>query len=75
MKFLLDTDTCIYALKQQRGRPTRSSREDRASGYAHRPLDTLIAAPALARELKLVSNTERGFGCVSGLDIENWARG
>jgi tRNA(fMet)-specific endonuclease VapC len=39
------------------------------------PLDTLIAAQALARELKLVSSNEREFGRVSGLAIENWARG
>jgi tRNA(fMet)-specific endonuclease VapC len=39
------------------------------------PLDTLIAAQALARELKLVSNSEKEFGRVSGLVLENWARG
>jgi len=39
------------------------------------PLDTLIAAQAIARELTLVSNNEKEFGRVSGLDLENWARG
>jgi tRNA(fMet)-specific endonuclease VapC len=133
MKFLLDTDTCIYALKQERGvlerllaharadiavsviteaelrtgaakssAPTKTARlvenflrpltvteftSSDAATYAQvrakleragtpiGPLDTLIAAQALARELKLVSNNEREFGRVSGLAIENWARG
>ena len=133
MKFLLDTDTCIYALKQERGvlerllaharadiavsviteaelrtgaakssAPTKTARlvenflrpltvteltASDAATYAKvrakleragtpiGPLDTLIASQALARELKLVSNNEREFGRVSGLAIENWARG
>jgi len=37
------------------------------------PLDTLIAAQAVARRLILVSNNERGFGRVAGLRFENWA--
>jgi tRNA(fMet)-specific endonuclease VapC len=131
MKFLLDTDTCIYALKQS---PTvlkhllAQSREDiavsviteaelrrgaakstsaaktlrlvenflrplgiveftsnDAASYAQSrakleragtpigPLDTLIAAQAVARKLVLVSNNEREFSRVTGLRIENWA--
>ena len=131
MKFLLDTDTCIYALKQN---PTvlkhllAQSREDiavsviteaelrtgaakstsaaktlrlvenflrplgiveftsnDAASYAQvrakleragtpiGPLDTLIAAQAVARKLVLVSNNEREFSRVAGLRIENWA--
>jgi len=130
MKFLLDTDTCIYALKQN---PTvlkhllTQSREDiavsviteaelrtgaakstpaaktlrlvenflrplgiieftssDAASYAQvranleragtpiGPLDTLIAAQAVARKLVLVSNNEREFSRVAGLRIENW---
>ena len=37
------------------------------------PLDTLIAAHALARELTLVTNNEREFRRVTGLRVENWA--
>ncbi len=131
MKFLLDTDTCIYALKQN---PVvirnllAQSRDDvavsviteaelrtgaaksasaaktlrlvenflrpigiveftsqDAASYAYirakleragtptGPLDTLIAAQAVARKLVLVSNNEREFGRVAGLRIENWA--
>ncbi len=39
------------------------------------PLDTLIAAQAVARKLVLASNNEREFSRVAGLRIENWASG
>ena len=131
MKFLLDTDTCIYALKQN---PTvlkhllAQSREDiaisviteaelrtgaakstsgvktlrlvenflrplgvleftsnDAASYAQMrakleragtpigPLDTLIAAQAVARKLVLVSNNQSEFSRVAGLRLDNWA--
>jgi tRNA(fMet)-specific endonuclease VapC len=131
MRFLLDTDTCIYALKHKPHvlrRLLTHSREDvavsviteaelrtgaakstsaartmrlvenflrplgiveftsnDASSYAQvrakleragtpiGPLDTLIAAQAVARKLVLVSNNEREFSRVAGLTIENWA--
>ena len=130
MKFLLDTDICIYALKQHRvvlshllsqsrsdvaisviteaelrtgaaksEAPTKTVRlvenflrpidiveftSDDALSYASvraklersgtpiGPLDTLIAAQAVARKLVLVSNNEREFGRVAGLQMENW---
>ncbi len=130
MKFLLDTDICIYALKQHRvvlshllsqsrsevaisviteaelrtgaaksEAPTKTVRlvenflrpidivefsSDDALAYASvraklersgtpiGPLDTLIAAQAVARKLVLVSNNEREFGRVAGLRMENW---
>jgi tRNA(fMet)-specific endonuclease VapC len=133
MKFMLDTDTCIYALKQERAVLTQLLARSRADiavsvitkaelrtgaaksssaaktarlienflrplaiveftssdagAYAHvrarleragtpiGPLDTLIAAQAVARKLTLVSNNEKEFGRVHGLAIENWARG
>ena len=37
------------------------------------PLDTLIAAQAVARKLVLVSNNQREFGRVAGLRLENWS--
>jgi len=37
------------------------------------PLDTLIAAQAMARKLTLVSNNEREFKRIAGLHLENWA--
>ena len=36
------------------------------------PLDTLIAAQAVARKLTLVSNNEREFKRIVGLRIQNW---
>ena len=132
MPFLLDTDTCIYALKQnasviaqllsksreeiivsviteaelrtgaaKSSSPARTLQlvenflrplaiaeftSDDAIAYSQvrakleragtpiGPLDTLIAAQAVARELTLVSNNEREFRRVHGLHVENWAR-
>jgi len=132
MPFLLDTDTCIYALKQnpavldqllsksreeivvsviteaelrtgaaKSASPVRTLRlvenflgplalaeftSDDAIAYAHirakleragtpiGPLDTLVAAQAIARKLTLVSNNEREFRRVPGLQLENWTR-
>ena len=131
MKFLLDTDTCIYALKQNPAvlkHLLAQSREDivisviteaelrtgaaksnssaktlrlvenflrplgileftsnDAASYAQvraklersgtpiGPLDTLIAAQAVARKLVVVSNNESEFSRVAGLRLENWA--
>ena len=131
MKFLLDTDTCIYALKRDEAvlrRLLASNRSEVAvsviteaelrtgaaksasaaktlravenflmpieivdflssdaasyatiraklerAGTPIGPLDTLIAAQAVARKLTLVSNNEREFRRVSGLHVENWS--
>jgi tRNA(fMet)-specific endonuclease VapC len=131
MRFLLDTNMCIYALKQNQvvlarllaERPidvclsviteaelrtgaaksassAKTTRllehffrplavleftSDDALAYAAvrtslehagtpiRPLDTLIAAQAVARKLILVSNNEREFKRIAGLRLENWA--
>lgn len=130
MKFLLDTDTCIYALKQspevlqnlvarrpedigvsviteaelrtgaaKSSSPMKTLRllenflrpigileftSSDAVSYAQvrarleragtpiGPLDTLIAAQAVARKLILVSNNQREFGRVGGLSTQNW---
>jgi tRNA(fMet)-specific endonuclease VapC len=130
MKFLLDTDTCIYALKQhaavlnnllansrghialsvitqaewrtgaaKSGSPAKTLRlvenflrplsileftSDDATAYAQvrakleragtpiGPLDTLIAAQAVARKLVLVSNNEREFRRIAALHLQNW---
>lgn len=39
------------------------------------PLDTLIAAHALALEATLITNNEREFRRVDGLNVENWLEG
>lgn len=38
------------------------------------PLDTMIAAHALALGLTVVTNNEREFCRVSGLTVQNWAK-
>ena len=130
MSFLLDTNICIYALKQDRAvlerllaerpidvglsviteaelrtgaaksaSPARTTRllenflrplsvldftSNDARAYADvrarleragtpiGPLDTLIAAQALSRQLTLVSNNTREFKRIPGLRLENW---
>ena len=42
------------------------------SGTPIGPLDMLIAAQAVDRNLTLVTNNEREFGRVPGLRVENW---
>jgi tRNA(fMet)-specific endonuclease VapC len=38
------------------------------------PLDTLIAAQAVARKLTLVTNNQREFARVPGLRLDNWTK-
>lgn len=129
-RYLLDTDTCIYALKQKHGVLDRMLAKPRDSihlsviteselrfgvaksksatralqllenflrplqvldygssdaiAYARirealeskgkpiGPLDTLIAAQAVARDLTLVTNNEREFKRITGLHVESW---
>ena len=131
MKYLLDTDTCIFALKgnprvletllsQRRAdvavsviteaelrtgaaksatpgqtlmrierflRPVQIIPFDSDDAVAYAdvraalekagtpfgPLDTLIAAQAVRRGLILVTNNQREFSRVRGLNLENWA--
>lgn len=47
------------------------ARSERA-GTPIGPLDTMIAAQAVARSLTIVTNNEREFRRVPGLRIENW---
>jgi tRNA(fMet)-specific endonuclease VapC len=132
VRFLLDTDICIYALKRDpavlenllahsradvalsviseaelRTGAAKSSSPSKtlqriaaflrpltlveytsadAMAYAHirarleragtpiGPLDTLIAAQAVARKFVLVTNNQREFSRVADLKLENWAR-
>ncbi|HEX6100168.1 MAG TPA: type II toxin-antitoxin system VapC family toxin [Thermoanaerobaculia bacterium] len=57
-------DAAIYA--QVRGKLERA-------GTPIGPLDTLIAAQAVARKLTLITNNVREFRRISGLKVENWA--
>lgn len=51
------------------GRPASS---EVSIGYRHLPLDTLIAAHGLSRDLIVVTNNTREFERVEGLRVENW---
>ena len=44
------------------------------SGFPAGPLDTLIAAHALSQSAVLVTDNEREFRRVRGLEVENWDR-
>jgi tRNA(fMet)-specific endonuclease VapC len=52
--------------------PVRADLE--RSGFPAGPLDTLIAAHALSLNAILVTDNEREFRRVKGLQVENWAR-
>ncbi len=129
---LLDTETCIYALKQKHGVLERMLAEPRArihvsvitvgelrvgaakstspgktlkrvenflaplqtlpfehddaaawakvraalekAGTPIGPLDTLVAAQAVARRAILVTNNQREFGRVAALRLDNWVQ-
>jgi len=57
------SDTIVYA-------QVRAKRE--RAGTPFGPLDTIIAAQAIARDLTLVTNNEREFRRVPGLRVVNW---
>jgi tRNA(fMet)-specific endonuclease VapC len=44
------------------------------SGMPIGSMDTMIAGHAIAVGAVLVTNNERHFACVPGLNIENWTR-
>jgi len=68
MKFLLDTNTCIYAIKKY-GDVSSSNRRTRSlTRRCGRSWN------ALSRDLTLVTNNEREFRRVPDLRIENWRR-
>ena len=90
MTYLLDTNICIYALKN---RPPEVLERLEAVGRgavalsvitvlelrqgvekSQRDLDTLIAAHAIALDLILVTNNLQEFERVPGLKTENWVR-
>ena len=50
----------------------RLAADQKRQGRLIGTLDTQIAAHALAEDLILVTNNERHFGGIAGLQIENW---
>jgi tRNA(fMet)-specific endonuclease VapC len=70
--FLAPFELLAYTAKAVRAYGTlRAELEKR--GQVIGPLDMLIAAQALTKELTLVTNNEREFSRIPGLRIENWA--
>ena len=53
---------CIRSLLESQGKPIG-------------PVDLLLAAQAKAHDLVLVTNNEKEFRRIAGLQVENWARG
>ena len=64
MEYILDTNICIYIIKKK---PTSLAK----SGTPIGPLDTLIAAHTKSLKLTLVTNNEKEFKRVAGLNVEN----
>jgi len=60
------TSLDAYAYAQVRARLERA-------GTPIGPLDTIIAAQAVARGLIVVTNNEREYRRVAGLRVENWS--
>ncbi|RKI38881.1 type II toxin-antitoxin system VapC family toxin [bacterium D16-51] len=58
MKYMLDTNTCIFAMKQK--------------GIPIGPMDMLIASHAKALGITIVTNNTNEFKRVSGLKLEDW---
>jgi len=59
LRYLLDTNTCVYAIKRW---PSVLER------------DLLIAATAVARGLAVVTNNVSEFGRGTGLRLEDWSK-
>ena len=65
----------ILPFDDRAGRPYGCVRAElERAGTPIGPLDTLIAAHALAVNVTLVTNNEREFSRVVGLAVENWMR-
>ena len=66
MRFLLDTNICIYIIKRQ----LRSQLE--RQGIVIGSMDMLIASQAISLGLILITNNVREFSRIPDLVIENW---
>jgi tRNA(fMet)-specific endonuclease VapC len=79
MKYLIDTNICIYIIKQKPSISETAAavygriRSDlEKNGQIIGPYDLLIGAQALTEKLTLVTNNIREFERIPGLAIENW---
>jgi predicted nucleic acid-binding protein len=65
MQYMLDTDICIYLIKQK---PSQVM-----TRFQQQAIGNMIAGHAKSISATLVTNNAREFKRVSGLKIENWA--
>ncbi|MDJ0590827.1 MAG: hypothetical protein QNJ72_12650 [Pleurocapsa sp. MO_226.B13] len=82
MKYLLDTDICIYWLKGKSTVRTKIEQVDwsdiaicvitATELYFGAYFDLLIASVAIAKNLILVTNNTRHYQRITGLNLENW---
>lgn len=69
----LDTVPCLDWNKEAANRYAPLRAHQKISGNPIGYMDTQIAAHALAENLTLVTNNERHYGRIDGLQLVNWA--
>ena len=69
----LDTVPCLDWNKEAANRYAPLRAHQKITGIPMGYMDTRIAAHALAENLALVTNNERHYGRVDGLQLVNWA--
>ena len=69
----LDTVPCLDWNKEAANRYAPLRAQQKISGNPIGYMDTQIAAHALAENLILVTNNERHYGRIDGLQLLNWA--
>jgi tRNA(fMet)-specific endonuclease VapC len=71
--FLLDTDTCSYAIGGVSAALDQNLARSKP-GTLVGLLDTMIAAHALALDAILIANNQKHFQRIKALQCENWVR-
>jgi tRNA(fMet)-specific endonuclease VapC len=69
----LDTVPCLDWNKEAANRYALLRAHQKITGNSIGYMDTQIAAHALAENLILVTNNERHYGRIDGLELANWA--
>ena len=73
MHAFLDTVPCLDWNKEAANRYAPLRAQQKITGNPIGYMDTQIAAHALAENLTLVTNNERHYGRIDGLQLVNWA--
>lgn len=75
MRFLLDTNICIYIIKCKLAKVFEKFETLKLSDVGVSSItimDLLIASQAISQNLVLVTNNVRELSRISGLILENW---